>query len=93
MYKGEGGVDLLGEFPKRIKIGIKREDGKVFEKWIPIKYDYLPKYCETCLIQGHDETQCYVKNPKLYKKKEEVRERRKRKGRTKQILRWLRRRK
>lgn len=37
-------VDLIGEFPKRIKIGIKRERGEVAEKWIPIKYDYLPKY-------------------------------------------------
>ncbi|WMV51940.1 hypothetical protein MTR67_045325 [Solanum verrucosum] len=30
-------VDLLGEFPKRIKIGIKQEDGAVLEKWTPIK--------------------------------------------------------
>ncbi|KAG5605619.1 hypothetical protein H5410_027111 [Solanum commersonii] len=62
-------VDLLGDFPKRIKIVIKNEDGEVQDKWIQIKYDYLPKYCTTCSIQGHDEDQCYVKNPELYKKR------------------------
>ncbi|KAH0689957.1 hypothetical protein KY289_017315 [Solanum tuberosum] len=62
-------VDLLGEFPKRIKIGIKQENGAVLEKWTPIKYDYVPKYCITCSIQGHDEDQCYVKHQKLFKKK------------------------
>lgn len=56
-------VDLLGEFPKRINTGIKQEDGEVLEKWIPIKYDYITKYCTTCSIQRHDEDQCYVKNP------------------------------
>lgn len=64
-------VYLLGEFPKCIKIGIKKEDGNVSEKWTPIKYDYLPKYCETCLIQGHDKTQYYVKNLELFKRKKE----------------------
>lgn len=35
-------VDLLGEFPKRVKIGIEGEGGEVAEKWIPIKYDTCP---------------------------------------------------
>lgn len=61
-------VDLLGEFPKRIKIGIKQDGGEVLEKWVQIKYDYLPRYCQTCLIHGHDEEQCYVKHPELFKK-------------------------
>lgn len=43
--------------------------GDVLKKWIQIKYDYVPKYCKTCLIQGHDENQCYVKNLELFKKK------------------------
>lgn len=63
-------VDLLGESPKRIKIGIKRGNGEVLEKWIRIKYDYIPKYCKRCKIQGHDEENCYMKHPKLYKKHE-----------------------
>ncbi|KAH0665692.1 hypothetical protein KY285_026898 [Solanum tuberosum] len=35
-------VDLLKDFPKRINIGI-RSKGEVQEKWIKIKYDYMPK--------------------------------------------------
>lgn len=46
-------VDLFGEFPKRIKICVKKGNEEVLDKWIPIKYDYLPKYCTTCMIQGH----------------------------------------
>ncbi|KAG5587094.1 hypothetical protein H5410_047528 [Solanum commersonii] len=52
-------VDLLRDFPKRIKIGMRRFNGEVMEKWVKIKYDYVPKYCKTCMIQGHDEQQCY----------------------------------
>lgn len=40
-------VDLLGEFPKRIKIGIRQGVDKILEKWIRTKYDYVPKYCST----------------------------------------------
>lgn len=58
----------------RVKIEIKGEGGEVAEKWIPIKYDCLPKYCQTCKIQGHDEAEYYVKNPKLYKKGDEGKE-------------------
>ncbi|KAG5594841.1 hypothetical protein H5410_036073 [Solanum commersonii] len=29
-------------------------------KWINIKYDYVPKYYQTCMIQEHNEQQCYV---------------------------------
>lgn len=39
------------------------------DKWNRIKYDYVPKYCKTCMIQGHDEEQCYVKQPELFKDK------------------------
>lgn len=63
-------VDLLSEFPKRIKIGIKKFEGKVMEKWIRIKYDYVPKYRKTCMIQAHDEEQCYVKHLELFKEQE-----------------------
>ncbi|KAH0672995.1 hypothetical protein KY284_024082 [Solanum tuberosum] len=58
-------VDLLGEFPKRIKIGMKKTNGEVMETWVRIKYDYIPKYCKTCMLQGHDEQQCYVEHPKF----------------------------
>lgn len=38
-------VDLLQEFPKRIKIGVRKPRGNITEKWIPIKNDYVTKYC------------------------------------------------
>ncbi|XP_049394640.1 uncharacterized protein LOC125858913 [Solanum stenotomum] len=59
-------VDLLSELPKRISIGMRQPNGNVQEKWIKIKYDYIPKYCTTCMIQGHDEKQCYVNHPDLH---------------------------
>ncbi|KAH0669463.1 hypothetical protein KY285_023625 [Solanum tuberosum] len=63
-------VDLLGEFPKRINVGVRKQFGEVMEKWIRIKYDYVPKYCKNCCIQGHDEQECYVIHLELYPKKE-----------------------
>ncbi|KAH0633248.1 hypothetical protein KY284_036034 [Solanum tuberosum] len=63
-------VDLLREFPKRIKIGMRMKTDEVVEKWVKIKYDYVPKYCQTCMIQGHDEQQCYVVHPDLHPNRE-----------------------
>ncbi|KAG5624938.1 hypothetical protein H5410_010156 [Solanum commersonii] len=63
-------VDLLREFPKRIKIGMRMKTDEVVEKWVKIKYDYVPKYCQTCMIQGHDEEQCYVVHPDLHPNRE-----------------------
>lgn len=39
------------------------------EKWICIRYDYVPEYYKMCMIQGHDEDQFYVKHLELYKDK------------------------
>lgn len=48
-------VDLLGEFPKSINIGMIKKTGEVMEKWIHIKYEYVSKYCKECKLQGHNE--------------------------------------
>lgn len=32
-------VDLLGEFPKRVNVGLRKKSGEVMEKRIPIRYD------------------------------------------------------
>ncbi|KAH0712380.1 hypothetical protein KY289_008339 [Solanum tuberosum] len=64
-------VDLLGEFPKRINIGVRKLSGEVVEKWVRIKYDHVPKYCTNCRLQGHNEHECYVLHPELYPKKME----------------------
>ncbi|KAH0776288.1 hypothetical protein KY290_007699 [Solanum tuberosum] len=49
---------------------MRMQNNDVAEKWIKIKYDYVPKYCQTCMIQGHDEEQCYVVHPELHPYKE-----------------------
>ncbi|KAH0722187.1 hypothetical protein KY285_004803 [Solanum tuberosum] len=62
-------VDLLSGFPKRIKIGVRKQStGEVVKKWIRIKYDYVPKYCKTSKLQGHDENACYIVHLELYPK-------------------------
>ncbi|WMV24108.1 hypothetical protein MTR67_017493 [Solanum verrucosum] len=62
-------IDLLGNFPKRINIGVRKLSGEVVEKWVQIKYDYVPKYCANCRLQGHNEQECYALHPELYPKK------------------------
>ncbi|KAF3632412.1 hypothetical protein FXO38_26175 [Capsicum annuum] len=53
-------VDLLAEFPKWINSGMRRKSEEVAKKWIPIRYDYVPKYCKECRLQGHNEKEYYV---------------------------------
>lgn len=56
----------MSDHPKRVNIGIKKKSGEIVSKWVTIKYDYLPKYCKTCKLQGHDEEECYVLHPELF---------------------------
>ncbi|KAG5586864.1 hypothetical protein H5410_047298 [Solanum commersonii] len=42
---------------------MRMQNKKLVERWVKIKYDYVPKYCQTCMIQGHNEEQCYVVHP------------------------------
>lgn len=57
-------INLLGEFPKRINVGMRLKTEEVKEKWVAIKYDYVLKFCKTCNIQG-DIKECLIINPKL----------------------------
>lgn len=50
-------------------MGLRNKSGEICERWVKIKYDYVPKYCKTYMIQGHDEEQCYVVHPELFFKK------------------------
>ncbi|WMV42195.1 hypothetical protein MTR67_035580 [Solanum verrucosum] len=67
-------VDLLGEFPKRINLGMRMKMGEVMEKWIRNNYDYVPKYCKFCKLQGHNEKECVIIHPELYPKEENKKE-------------------
>ncbi|XP_049378160.1 uncharacterized protein LOC125842928 [Solanum stenotomum] len=63
-------VDLLGEFPKIINLGMRLKMGEVKEKWIRNNYDYVPKYYKFCKLQGHNEKECVIIHPELYPKEE-----------------------
>ncbi|KAG5585127.1 hypothetical protein H5410_045561 [Solanum commersonii] len=67
-------VDLMGYFPIRINVGVRKKTGEVVEKWVAIKYDYVPKYCKTCKLQGHNEKECFIIHPELYPKEEKERD-------------------
>ncbi|KAG5602026.1 hypothetical protein H5410_033396 [Solanum commersonii] len=59
-------VDLLADLPKVIELEVRNEDTKTsrVEK-VKIQYDLLPKYCQTCKLQGHPEMKCRVLHPEL----------------------------
>lgn len=38
-------------------MGVRKKTSKVVENWVAIKYDYVPKYCKTCKLQGHNENE------------------------------------
>ncbi|XP_060216757.1 uncharacterized protein LOC132644199 [Lycium barbarum] len=67
-------IDLLANHPKRIKI-VEEDDiiGEIKSKWIKIQYDYLPKYCRHCKLEGHGEIECRALNLELEKQfKEQI---------------------
>lgn len=54
---------------------MKKQNGEVIEKWIRIKFDYVPKYCTSYMIQEHDElhdmwnTQIFIQRRKTTNRK------------------------
>ncbi|KAH0651903.1 hypothetical protein KY284_031815 [Solanum tuberosum] len=65
-------VDLIAKLPQRVRIN-EEDDiiGEVKSKWIKVQYDYIPKYCKECCLQGHDEHNCWTIHPELYEAKRE----------------------
>lgn len=59
-------VDLMGEHPQRVNVRIKKKSREIVSKWVQIKYDYLPKYCKTCKLEGHNKDDCFVLHPELF---------------------------
>lgn len=52
-------VDLLAELPKRVRMDIKNEaTGEIRTEWVKIHYDYIPKCCKECRLQGDNEEEC-----------------------------------
>ncbi|KAH0714657.1 hypothetical protein KY284_007562 [Solanum tuberosum] len=59
-------VNLMANLPKRVEIEVINPETKNtrIEK-IKIQYDFLPKYCHTCKLQGHNEEECRSLRPEL----------------------------
>ncbi|KAK4732195.1 hypothetical protein R3W88_025183 [Solanum pinnatisectum] len=54
-------VDLTATLPQRVKINEEDDNtGQIKSKWIKVQYDYIPKYCTECCLQGHDEHNCWA---------------------------------
>lgn len=62
----------------------------MIEKWIHIKYDYVPKYYKECKLQGHNEKECYAIHTELYPKddveEEEEKKTQNKEKKTKEII-------
>uniref|UniRef100_M1CMH9 DNA/RNA binding protein n=1 Tax=Solanum tuberosum TaxID=4113 RepID=M1CMH9_SOLTU len=55
-------VDLRKDFPKVIKMNIENEaTGEVRSNMVAIRYDYVPKYCFDCNMQGHSNEECRMR--------------------------------
>ncbi|KAK4338775.1 hypothetical protein RND71_040237 [Anisodus tanguticus] len=57
-------VDLLKVHPKSVLIQVG-EGADITSTQQRIRYDFLPKYCTNCKLQGHDSIGCWKLNPEL----------------------------
>ncbi|KAK4358423.1 hypothetical protein RND71_020652 [Anisodus tanguticus] len=62
-------VDLLQSHPKSVLIQVG-EGAEITSTQQRIRYDFLPKYCTNCKLQGHDAIGCWKLNPELRPNKE-----------------------
>ena len=60
---------------------MRRNSEEVMEESIKIKYNYVPKYYQTWMIQGHNKEQCFVVNPEFHPKKKRRQDERKKNDR------------
>ncbi|KAK4380766.1 hypothetical protein RND71_002628 [Anisodus tanguticus] len=57
-------VDLLNSHPKSVLIQVG-EGAEITSTSQRIRYDFLPKYCPNCKLQGHDSIGCWKLNSEL----------------------------
>ncbi|KAK6778444.1 hypothetical protein RDI58_025162 [Solanum bulbocastanum] len=56
-------VDLKGTFPNVVQMNIENvETGEIRSNKVVVQYDYVPKYCFDCKMQGHNNDNCKVIN-------------------------------
>lgn len=59
-------IDLLADLPKKVRMDIENESTReIRTKWVKIQYDFVPKYCKECRLQGHDAIDCWRLHPEL----------------------------
>lgn len=64
-------VDLLADLPKKVRMDIENEaTGEVRTEWVKIQYDFMPKYCKECKLQGHDMIKYWRLHPELIEHKD-----------------------
>ncbi|PHU25243.1 putative acyl-activating enzyme 2 [Capsicum chinense] len=59
-------VDLAAYLPSQLELEVV--NGSTNETRVEatqIQYDMLPKYCKTCKLEGHDESECRILHPEL----------------------------
>lgn len=59
-------VDLIAKLLERVMINEEDDvTGGIKSKWIQTQYDYMPKYCRKCCLQGHDKDGHWNVHPEL----------------------------
>lgn len=59
-------VNLLADLPEYVEVEIITSQTKESRvEQVKIKYDYLPKYCGECSLQGHNKQECRILHPEL----------------------------
>lgn len=77
-------IDLLAKLPKRVRMDIEDEViGATRTEWVGIQYDYIPKYCKECKLQGHNEEACWRLHSELLEETEKDNQTRKNKDENK----------
>lgn len=60
-------VDLITKLKQRVRIMEEDDITRDMKfKWVKVQYNYMPKYCRKCCLQGHDEHNCWTIHLELY---------------------------
>lgn len=59
-------VKVQIDLPKNVRMDIENEaTSETRTEWVKVQYDYIPKYCKECGLQGHNEYECRRIHPEL----------------------------
>lgn len=72
MYHEEGTDEEVGQKGKITQDGDAMRLPKLVTRvyfWQKVHYENVPKFCKECSLQGHNEEECWILDPKLHPKK------------------------